>query len=293
MCFKDSMISFFAYPLSVKSSPQPLSAPTKVLNNSQLDQCYWWYWQRLDSTAKSSDHLQYKIVLFVISCDLFSVQTVNNMKWITVVFMFVIGLLTISYSPPTSNQTTDDVLQFERKSTGRALLHIHGKWCGPKTTSFPTDSCLDALDCICKDHDICYWDHFTHSCKCDADVVRAIAESIAKGNMPIDLLHKAALIKHYFTITVCSSPTHVPGVKTCRKCFRQFRRRRCINYPCGVEWKCWKTPRVGKLKMLVRRYSCWTIACHTSCTGPEYGAILSVVFYIQTVIFLDLRANIT
>lgn len=93
-------------------------------------------------------------------------------------------------------------------SVSRDGVPLHGKWCGPGHSGHSeSTSCIDALDCACKDHDLCYEKYGYLNCRCDNDFVKA-----TKNN-----LHPTAIAsKAYFASSPCSAPSS--DVKWCQTC---------------------------------------------------------------------------
>lgn len=123
---------------------------------------------------------------------------------------------------PTSEKDLVSVLQ----TTEKDGVPIHGNWCGP-LHGFGT--CIDALDCVCRTHDLCYGTRGYLSCKCDNDLVNSLSSN---SNV------KAKLVAAAFKFSPCRGPKNIPGIKTCPRCITVFGKNICWNEPCGIKYSC-------------------------------------------------------
>ena len=125
---------------------------------------------------------------------------------------------------------------------------VHGNWCGPgHSGSTSAAPCIDYLDCVCKEHDLCYRQHGYLNCKCDWNMVTALSDTRDA---------KAVTMRNFFIRSPCFGPVYFPVTRFCRKCRSIFGRRVCVRrYPCGVSLKCYKGAHAPG-KNMISRYNC-------------------------------------
>ena len=82
-------------------------------------------------------------------------------------------------------------------------ISVYGNWCGPSFTD-PTGRTppIDALDAVCKTHDLCYRDNGDFNCKCDMDMVRDLPEAINATPSPQGK-YVGFLALRYFSFSPC------------------------------------------------------------------------------------------
>ena len=56
-------------------------------------------------------------------------------------------------------------------------LPIYGNWCGPGHGGGPT---INAVDAVCREHDLCYDREGYFDCGCNRDLVEAMPDAIAR-----------------------------------------------------------------------------------------------------------------
>eukprot|EP00180_Rhodochaete_pulchella_P002020 Plantae.Rhodophyta-Rhodochaete_pulchella.ctg30468.p1 GENE.Plantae.Rhodophyta-Rhodochaete_pulchella.ctg30468~~Plantae.Rhodophyta-Rhodochaete_pulchella.ctg30468.p1 ORF type:complete len:129 (-),score=3.32 Plantae.Rhodophyta-Rhodochaete_pulchella.ctg30468:412-798(-) len=114
----------------------------------------------------------------------------------------------------------------------RKGVPMHGNWCGP---GHGGGTPVDEVDTACKDHDLCYRAHGYFNCKCDNELVSALAESTKVI---------AGVVREYFSVAPCSGGRTASYVSW------------CTYYPCH-KW-CAETfyPLTGVSKSSFDRYKC-------------------------------------
>lgn len=118
----------------------------------------------------------------------------------------------------------------------RNEIVVHGNWCGPgHGGSIDKDvPCVDYLDCMCRDHDLCYEAHGYFNCRCDQDLIHALRGLTDP---------KSVIIQLFFSKNPCLKPGS--ALKTCTKCVTIWGRSICSPpHPCG--FKCGMVPTLSK-----------------------------------------------
>lgn len=114
----------------------------------------------------------------------------------------------------------DDALE----AADKVSIPLHGKWCGPGhglSTLPRSASCIDKLDCACKQHDICYTEHGFGTCKCDMDVVNSLKGSWA---------WKSLIVSAYFKVSPCRGPIGLGA--QCKMTIIYSNKERFNRYTC-------------------------------------------------------------
>lgn len=110
---------------------------------------------------------------------------------------------------------------------------IYGNWCGPRHGGGPAE---DALDDICKTHDLCYARYGYFNCFCDKNFIKSVG---LLSNFKLRAIGTAMVA--YLEGSPCKAPVQRPGF--------------CGRTPC---LKCSDIYIATSLKMTVKRYTCNT-----------------------------------
>ena len=110
-----------------------------------------------------------------------------------------------------------------------------------------TRPCLNGLDCVCRTYRLCQKTHGLARCRCDHEAITAAL----KTSESFRFTYSAGIAAR-----PCVAPIRRPVIRTCRRCVRLFGRDRCVNVPCGIEWKCSLLLIPQVLKGTAKNYNC-------------------------------------
>lgn len=85
-------------------------------------------------------------------------------------------------------------------------IPIHGNWCGPGHGGGPA---IDAVDAVCREHDLCYDREGYFDCGCNRELVNAMPAAIAQTPSSAGRL-AGTVIRGFFNATPCACEVCVP-----------------------------------------------------------------------------------
>lgn len=142
---------------------------------------------------------------------------------------------------------------------------VYGNWCGPGHGGDPNTPAIDAVDAVCKVHDLCYSERGYLDCSCDRELLERMPAAIADTRTSAQGKACGALISQTFSLTPCLCWTQVcvPVPTFCTE---------SVPYPCGVKWcKKWGIPYPCGVKWCTETIS-YPCGVETRCADVPLGA---------------------